>query len=111
MNREISISFLMKYSKEELATFILRNNFLHNIETEMKYIHNQFLIEKDAKATDKEHSEELKLLEIIKAMPVSTFEEVLERMKLWDKYKKLEKKNITAYKKRQIEINKCIDNY
>lgn len=44
---------LMDYSKEELATWILRNSFLRHLESDMKHIHIQYLLDKDAELADK----------------------------------------------------------
>lgn len=99
---------LMSYSKEELATYIIRNMFLRDIENDMKHIHIQNLLYKDQELSDKAHWDELSFLNKIKTMPGNTFEERLEKMKAWDEYKKMTKKNQAAYEKRQNEINKLI---
>ena len=100
---------LLKYSKEELAMFILRNNFLYNIDDGMQDVHIQYLLDKDKELTEEEHKKEMELLEILKKMPQRTLEEQFKRLKVWEKYKKLSDKNTIAYNKRQEEINKLLD--
>ena len=100
---------LLAYTKEELATYILRYCFLDkNIEEDMQDIHCQFLLEKDREFTNKEHEEEMELLHQLQKMPNTTFEEQVKRMKMYEKFKKLSDKNTTAYEKRQKEIDKLI---
>lgn len=98
---------LLIYTKEELATYILKYRFFDkNIEEDMQDIHCQFLLEKDRELTNKEHEEEMKLLHQLQKMPNTTFEERVKRMKMYEKFKKLSDKNTTAYEKRQKEIDK-----
>lgn len=104
----MTVEQLMCYSKEELATYIIRNMFLRDIENEMKHIHIQNLLDKDQKLTDKAYWDERSLLNKIKKMPGNTFEERFERMKVWDEYNKLTKKNQAAYDKRQKEIESLV---
>ena len=101
---------LLAYTKEELATYILKKCFLNrNIEEDMEHIHCQFLLEKDRELTNKEHEEEMKLLHRIQKMPNTTLEEQVKRMKAYEKYKKLSNKNTVAYEKRQKEIDKLME--
>lgn len=100
---------LLKYSKEELAMFILRNNFLHNIDSEMRDIHIQNLLDKDRELTEEEHKKENELLETLKKMPQRTLEEKIKRLKVWEKYKKLNDRNTIAYNERQKEIDRLLD--
>lgn len=100
---------LLKYSKEELAMFILRNNFLHNLDDDMRHIHIQCLLDKDRELTEEEHKKENELLEAFKKMPQRTFEEQAKRLKVWGKYKKLRDRNTVAYHKRQEEIDRLLD--
>ena len=105
----IDMQKLLAYTKEELATYILRYCFLDkNIEEDMQDIHCQFLLEKDREFTNKEHEEEMELLHQLQKMPNTTFEEQVKRMKMYEKFKKLSDKNTTAYEKRQKEIDKLI---
>ena len=98
---------LLIYTKEELATYILKYHFFDkNIEEDMQAIHCQFLLEKDREFTDKEHEEEMKLLHQLQKMPNTTFEEQVKRVKMYEKLKKLMDKNTDAYEKRQKEIDK-----
>lgn len=98
---------LLIYTKEELATYILKYRFFDkNIEEDMQAIHCQFLLEKDRELTNKEHEEEMKLLHQLQKMPNTTFEEQVKRMKMYEKLKKLRDKNTDAYEKRQKEIDK-----
>lgn len=97
---------LMVYSKEELILYILKNCFSRDIENDMKHIHVQNLLDKDMILSEKAHSEEIKLLNKISNMQENTFELKLEKMKAYDKYYKLCKKNEIAFEKRQKEINK-----
>lgn len=100
---------LLIYTKEELATYILKYRFFDKrIEKNMQYIHCQLLLEKDRELTDKEHEEEMKLLHRLQEMPNTTFEERVKRLKEYEKFKKLSDKNTAAYKKRQKEIDKLI---
>lgn len=100
---------LLIYTKEELATYILKYRFSDkNIEKNLQYIHCQFLLEKDRELTDKEHEEEMKLLHQLQKMPNTTFEEQVKRMKAYEKFKKLSDKNTVAYKKRQKEIDRLM---
>lgn len=43
---------LLKYSKEELAMFILRKNFLYDIEDGIRDVHIQYLLDKDKELTE-----------------------------------------------------------
>lgn len=100
---------LLIYTKEELATYILKYRFFDKrIEKNMQDIHCQLLLEKDRELTDKEHEEEMKLLHRLQEMPNTTFEERVKRLKEYEKFKKLSDKNTAAYKKRQKEIDKLI---
>ena len=100
---------LLIYTKEELATYILKHRFFDkNIEEDMQKIHCQFLLEKDREFTNKEYEEEMKLLRQLQKMPKTTFEEQVMTMKMFEKFKKLSDKNTVAYEKRQKEINKLI---
>ncbi len=100
---------LLIYTKEELATYILKHRFFDkNIEEDMQEIHCQFLLEKDKEFTNKEYEEEMKLLRQLQKMPKTTFEEQVMTMKMFEKFKKLSDKNTVAYEKRQKEINKLI---
>jgi len=100
---------LLEYSKEELAMFILRKNFLHDIDADMQDVHTQYLLDKDRELTEKEHKEEMELLEAFKKMPQRTFDEQVKRLKVWEKYKKLSDRNTIAYNKRQKEIDRLLD--
>ena len=100
---------LLKYSKEELAMFILRKHFLYDIDSGMKGIHIQYLLDKDKELTEEEHKKEMELLETLKKMPQRTLEEQAKRLKVWEKYKKLSDSNTIAYNKRQKEINRLLD--
>lgn len=100
---------LLEYSKEELAMFILRNNFLHNIDDGMRDIHIQCLLNKDRELTEEEHKKENELFETFKKMPQRTLEEQIKRLKVWEKYKKLSNRNTIAYNKRQKEIDRLLD--
>lgn len=100
---------LLKYSKEELAMFILRNNFLYNIDSGMQDVHIQYLLDKDKELTEEEHKKEMELLGTLKKMPQKTFEEQIKRFKVLEKYKKLSDRNTIAYEKRQKEINRLLD--
>ena len=106
----MDIQNLLIYTKEELATYILQNNFLSDIESDLKYIHVQKLIEEDEKINKREYKKMTLLLEKIKNMPCSTIDDQLDRAIMFDKYKKKQEKNMLAYKKRQAEINKLLKN-
>ena len=100
---------LLIYTKEELATYILKYCFFDkNIEEDMQDIHRQFLLEKDREFTNKEYEEEMKLLHQLQKMPKTTFKEQVMAMEMFEKFKKLSDKNTVAYEKRQKEINKLI---
>ena len=100
---------LLIYTKEELATYILKHCFFDkNIEEDMQDIHRQFLLEKDREFTNKEYEEEMKLLRQLQKMPKTTFKEQVMAMEMFEKFKKLSDKNTVAYEKRQKEINKLI---
>lgn len=100
---------LLVYTKEELATYILKHCFFNkNIEEDMQDIHCQFLLEKDREFTNKEHEEEMKLFHQLQKMPNTTLEELVKRMKVYEKFKKLSDRNTVAYKKRQKEIDNLI---
>ena len=100
---------LLIYTKEELATYILKHCFFDkNIEEDMQDIHCQFLLEKDRELTNKEHEEEMKLLHLLQKMPDTTSEEVVRRMKAYEEFKKLSDKNTVAYEKRHKEIAKLM---
>ncbi len=100
---------LLKYSKEELAMFILRNAFLYNIDSGMQDVHIQYLLDKDDELRKEEHKKEMELLEAFKKMPQRTFEEQIKRLKVWERYKKLSDRNTIAYNKRQKEIDRLLD--
>ena len=98
---------LLIYTKEELITYILKHRFFDkNIEEDMQAIHRQFLLEKDREFTNKEYEEEMKLLHQLQKMPNTTFEERVNRVEMYEKFKKLSDKNTAAYEKRQKEIDK-----
>lgn len=102
----IDMQKLLIYTKEELATYILKYSFFDkNIEENMHYIHCQLLLEKDKELTNKEYEKEMELLHQVQEMPSKTLEEQAKRMKLYEKLKKLINKNTTAYKERQKEID------
>ena len=110
MNKtKMTMQELLKYSKEELAMFILRNDFLYDIHSGMQDVHIQYLLDKDRELTEEEHKKEMELLETFKKMPQGTLEEQIKRLKVWDKYKKLSDRNTIAYDKRQKEINRLLD--
>lgn len=100
---------LMDYSKEELATWILRNSFLRPLESDMKHIHIQYLLDKDAELTNKAHIQETALLEKVKEIKGTSIDQKYKKAFVYDQYFKLRKKNIKAYEKRQKEINKCME--
>lgn len=101
---------LLAYTKEELATYILKHCFFNkDIEGDMQHIRCQLLLEKDRELTDREHEEEMKLLHRLQKMPNTTLEEQVKRMKAYEKYKKLSDKNSVAYEKRQKEIDKLME--
>lgn len=105
----IDMQKLLAYTKEELATYILRYCFLDkNIEESMQYIHCQFLLEKDKELTNKEHKEEIELLCQLRKMPNTTIEEQAKKVKVYEKFKKLIDRNNAAYKERQKEIDDLI---
>lgn len=100
---------LLVYTKEELATYILRYCFSDkNIEKNMWYIHCQLLLEKDKELTNKGHKEEIELLYQLRKMPNTTIEEQAKKVKAYEKFKKLIAKNSAAYEKRQKEIDGLI---
>ncbi len=107
--RKMTMQELLEYSKEELAMFILRNNFLHNIDDGMRDVHIQYLLDKDRELTEEEHKKENELFETFKKMPRRTLEEQTKRLKVWEKYKKLSDRNTIAYNKRQKEIDRLLD--
>ena len=101
----MKLNELLKFPKEELAMYILKHTVSYeNLEREMKYIHVQYLIDKDEELT-----EEDELLEAFKKMPQSTIEEKIEKLKVWEKYKKLSSKNMAANNKRQEEIKRLLN--
>ena len=100
---------LLKYSKEELAMFILRKKFLYDIESGMRDVHIQYLLDKDRELTEEEHKKEKELFEKIKKMPQRTLEEQAKRLKVLERYKKLSDMNTVAYDKRQKEIDRLLD--
>ena len=105
----IDMQKLLAYTKEELATYILRYCFLDkNIEENMQYIHCQFLLEKDKELTSKGHKEEIELLCQLRKMPNTTIKEQTKRIKAYKKFKKLTDRNNAAYKERQKEIDDLI---
>lgn len=54
----MKLNDLLKFSKEELAMYILKHTFSHDdLEQDMKGIHIQFLLDKDNELTEKEHNE------------------------------------------------------
>jgi len=99
---------LLKYSKEELAMFILRNNFLYNLDAGMQNVHIQYLLDKDRELTEEEHKKENELFEKFKKMPQRTLEEQTKRLKVWESYKQLSDRNTIAYNKRQKEIDRLL---
>lgn len=96
----MDIQKLLIYTKEELATYILQNNFLSNIESGLKYIHVLKLIEEDEKINKREYKEMTLLLEKIKNMPNSTIDDKFNKAIMFEKYKKKFEKNMLAYKKK-----------
>lgn len=104
----MDIQKLLIYTKEELATYILQNNFLSDIESDLKYIHVQKLIEEDEKINKREYKKMTLLLEKIKNMPCSTIDDQFNIAIMFEKYEKNQEKNMLAYKKRQAEINKLL---
>lgn len=105
--KKMKLNDLLKFSKEELAMYILKHTFSYDkLESDMKNIHIQFLLDKDKELTDKEHQEETKLFQKLNKMPSSTFEEKVERLRTFEQYKKLIKSNTESYIKRQKEIDK-----
>jgi hypothetical protein len=109
MKKNINMQKLLTYTKEELATYILKNCFLRDIEKDMKSIHIQFLLDKDAELMTKEQEEEDQLFNKFKSLPHTTFEENAKRIKAFEKYVKISEKNRIAYEKRQTEINKLLE--
>lgn len=106
-NRKMKLNDLLKFSKEELATYILRHTICHNnLELGMKNIHIQSLLDKDNELTEKEHQKEKKLFQKLMKMPSSTVEEKVERLRTFEQYKKLINSNMESYNKRQREIDK-----
>lgn len=106
---DINIHKLLAYTKEELATYILRYCFSDkNIEENLRYIHCQLLLEKDKELTSKGHKEEIELLCQLRKMPNTTIEEQAKKVKAYEKFKKLIDRNNAAYKERQKEINGLI---
>jgi hypothetical protein len=106
----MKLNDLLKFSKEELAMYILKHTFSHNdLESDMKNIHIQFLLDKDNELTEKEHQEEMELLQKLNEMPSSTVEEKVERLRTFEQYKKLIKSNTESCNKRQKEINKWME--
>lgn len=109
-NRKMKLNDLLKFSKEELAMYILRHTFSHNnLEQDMKGIHIQSLLDKDNELTEKEHQKEKKLFQKLMKMPSSTVEEKVERLRTFEQYKKLINSNMESYNKRQKEINKWME--
>lgn len=105
----IDMQKLLVYTKEELATYILKYCFSDkNIEESMQDIHCQFLLDKDRELTNKEHEEEMELIHRLQKMPNTTLEEQIKRANMYEKLKKLMGKNTAAYEKRQKEIDKII---
>ena len=105
----IDMQKLLTYTKEELATYIIRYCFLDkNIEENMQDIHCQFLLEKDKELTNKGHKEEIELLCQLRKMSNTTIEEQAKKVKAYEKFKKLIDRNNAAYKERQKEIDGLI---
>lgn len=105
----IDMQKLLVYTKEELATYILKYCFSDkNIEESMQDIHCQFLLDKDKELTSKEHEEEMEFIHQLQKIPNTTLEEQAKRAKMYEKLKKLMGKNTAAYEKRQKEIDKII---
>lgn len=105
----MDIQKLLIYTKEELATYILKHYYPNeDIEEDMKDIHCQLLLEKDTELTNKEHEEEMKLLQQLQEMPNTTLKEQIKVKKLYEKFKKLCNENTVAYEKRQKEIDKLL---
>jgi hypothetical protein len=101
----MKLNDLLKFPKEELAMYILRHTFSHNdLESDMKNIHIQFLLDKDNELTEKEHQKEIKLYQKLSKMPSSTVEEKIERLRTFEQYKRLINSNLESYNKRQREI-------
>ena len=100
---------LMNYSKEELVAWILRNSFRRPLESDMKHLHIQYLLDKDAELTDKAHREEIDLLEKYKRMKKDTIDQIIRKHAIWEKYMLMTIKNQKAWDKRQKEINKCME--
>lgn len=109
---DINIQKLLAYTKEELATYILRYCFSDkNIEENLRYTHCQLLLEKDKELTSKRHKEEVELLCQLREMPNTTIEEQAKKVKAYEKFKKLIAKNSAAYEKRQKEIDGLIERW
>lgn len=105
----IDMQKLLIYTKEELATYILKYCFSDkNIEESMQDIHCQFLLDKDNELTSKEHEEEMEFIHQLQKMPNTTLEEQVKKANMYEKLRKLMGKNTAAYKKRQKEIDKII---
>ena len=103
----MKLNDLLKFSKEELAMYILRHITCHdNLESDMRSIHIQSLLDKDNELTEKEHQKETELLQKLSKMPSSTVEEKVERLRTFEQYKKLINSNLESYNKRQREIDK-----
>jgi hypothetical protein len=101
----MKLNDLLKFSKEELAMYILRHTFSHNdLESDLKNIHIQSLLDKDNELTEKEHQKEIKLYQKLSKMPSSTVEEKIERLRTFEQYKRLINSNLESYNKRQREI-------
>ena len=109
MKNNINMQKLLTYTKEELATYILKNCFLRDIEEDMKSIHIQFLLDKDTELMKKEQEEEHQLFNKFKSLPHTTFEENSKRINAFEKYINISKKNRIARKKRQTEIDKLLE--
>ena len=88
----MDIQKLLIYTKEELATYILQNNFLSDIEGDLKHIHVQKLIEEDEKINKREYKKMTLLLEKIKNMPCSTIDDQFDRAIMFNKYKRKQEK-------------------
>lgn len=99
----MDIQKLLIYTKEELATYILQNNFLSDIESALKHIHVQKLIEEDEKINKREYKEMTLLLEKIKNMPCSTINDRVNKVIMFEKYKKNQKKTYLLIKKDRLK--------
>lgn len=100
---------LLKYSKKELAMFILRNDFLYDIDSGMQDVHIQYLLDKDRELTEEEDKKEKELFEKFKKMPQRTLEEKIKKLEVWESYKKLSARNTVAYNERQKEIDRLLE--